>query len=257
VKQSNLGVLTGTIEGAAYGEPTSDLKDLGNGDFEFTMMHHFLDKDGSRLHTHDKAMVHPDPNGQGSTLAVEYTVVEVTGRFAGHGGTLRSRGWLRPIDGGSAAGQRSVGVVRFEGKISLPPSRRRAAITEALRAERTRARSLLTRMKRSRAVSAALSAILETPYEERDPRIPGGFEADRVQQPVVLGAVALEEEAQIEERLGEQLPVLEQQRDEQAADATVAVEIGVDGFELHVHERGADEKRKLRLAVNVLLEVAQ
>jgi ketosteroid isomerase-like protein len=31
----------------AYGEPTSDLKDLGNGDFEFTMMHYFLDKDGS------------------------------------------------------------------------------------------------------------------------------------------------------------------------------------------------------------------
>ena len=69
--------------------------------------------------------------------------------------------------------------------------------------------------------------------------------------------MALEEEAQIQERLGEQLPVLEQQRDEQAADAAIAVEIGMDGFELHVHERGADERRELRLAVDVLLQVTQ
>ena len=46
-EKSGIGVLTGTIEGAAYGEPTSDLKDLGNGDFEFAMMHYFVDKDGS------------------------------------------------------------------------------------------------------------------------------------------------------------------------------------------------------------------
>jgi hypothetical protein len=116
-EKSGIGVLTGTIEGAAYGEPTSDLKDLGNGDFEFTMMHHFLDKDGSRLHTHDKAVIYPDPKGEGSALNVEYTVVEATGRFAGHGGTFRSRGWLKAADGASAAGQRSVGVVRFEGQI--------------------------------------------------------------------------------------------------------------------------------------------
>ena len=70
-EKSGMGVLTGTIDGAAYGEPTSDLKDLGNGGFEFTMMHYFLDKDGSRLHTHDRAVMHPDPKGEGSTLEVE------------------------------------------------------------------------------------------------------------------------------------------------------------------------------------------
>ena len=112
-----MDVLTGTIDGAAYGEPTSDLKDLGNGDFEFTMMHNFLDKDGSRLHTHDKAVMHPDPKGEGGTLEVEYTVVQASGRFAGYGGTFRSRGWVKAIDGESAPGQHSVGVVRFEGAI--------------------------------------------------------------------------------------------------------------------------------------------
>jgi hypothetical protein len=96
-EKSGIGVLTGTIEGAAYGEPTSDLKDLGNGGFEFTMMHYFLDKDGSRLHTHDKAVTYPDPKGEGSLLEVEYTVIEATGRFAGHHGTFRSRGWVKAV----------------------------------------------------------------------------------------------------------------------------------------------------------------
>ena len=115
-EKSGMGVVTGTIEGAAYGEPTSDLKDLGNGKVEYTMMHHFLDRDGSRLHTHDKAVMQPDPRG-GSTLDVEYTVVEATGRFAGHRGTFRSRGWVKAGSGEGAVGERSVGVVRFEGKI--------------------------------------------------------------------------------------------------------------------------------------------
>ena len=117
-EKSGIGALTGTIDGAAYGEPTSDLKDIGNGELEFTMMHYFLDKDGSRLHTHDRAVVHPDPKGEGSTLAVEYTVVEATGRFAGYGGRFRSRGWLKVVDGASATGLHSVGVVRFEGTLS-------------------------------------------------------------------------------------------------------------------------------------------
>ncbi len=60
---------------------------------------------------------YPDPKGEGSTLEVEYTVVEGTGRFAGYGGTFRSRGRVKPIEGESASGKRSVGVVRFEGKI--------------------------------------------------------------------------------------------------------------------------------------------
>ena len=36
-EKSGMGVLTETIDGAAYREPTSDRKNLGNGDFEFTL----------------------------------------------------------------------------------------------------------------------------------------------------------------------------------------------------------------------------
>src|SRR6185295_17388196 len=42
-EKGGIGVVTGTIEGAAYGEPTSDMKDLGDGTVEFAMMHVFLE----------------------------------------------------------------------------------------------------------------------------------------------------------------------------------------------------------------------
>src|SRR5438874_1804341 len=58
---------------------------------------------------------------------------------------------------------------------------------------------------------------------------------------VVLLARALEEGAQVEERRGQHALGDEQQRDEQPSDAPVAVEEGVDGFELRVHERGVNE----------------
>jgi hypothetical protein len=116
-EKSGIGDLTGTIDGAAYGEPTSDFRELGNGNCAYTMMYYFLDKDGSMLQTHDTAVMRQDPKGEGGTLEVEYTVVEGTGRFAGYDGTFRSRGWVKPIDGESTSGKRSVGVVRLEGKI--------------------------------------------------------------------------------------------------------------------------------------------
>lgn len=107
---SGIGALTGTINGAGYGAPTGEMNDMGNGRMEFTGIHYFLDRDGSTLHTHDKAVIHVDPDGGPTTLEVEYTVVEASGRFEGYGGTFRSRGWLN--------GVRGVGVVRFEGAIS-------------------------------------------------------------------------------------------------------------------------------------------
>lgn len=116
-EKSGIGAVTGTIEGAAYGEPTSEFQDLGGGAFAYTMMHYFLDKDGSALHTHDKAIMRQDPKGNGGTLEVEYTVVEATGRFAGFGGTFKSRGWIKPVEEANEPPTRNVGVVRFEGKI--------------------------------------------------------------------------------------------------------------------------------------------
>lgn len=116
-EKSGIGAVTGTIDGAAYGEPTSDLKQVGDGRVEYTMLHVFLDKDGSMLRTRDNAVLHT-PTGDGrSTLEVEYTVVEATGRFAGYGGTFRSRGWVSMPEGERAFDQHAVGVVRFEGEI--------------------------------------------------------------------------------------------------------------------------------------------
>ena len=69
--------------------------------------------------------------------------------------------------------------------------------------------------------------------------------------------MALEEKAQVKQRLGEQLPVLQQERDEQATDAAVAVEKRVDSLELDVHEGGADERRQVVVAVDVLLKIAE
>src|SRR5438094_325084 len=67
----------------------------------------------------------------------------------------------------------------------------------------------------------------------------------------------LEEEAEIQERLRKQSPLLQQQRDQKPPDATVPVEIGVDALELHVHQRGADERGQLVVTMDVLLEVTE
>jgi hypothetical protein len=74
--------------------------------------------------------------------------------------------------------------------------------------------------------------------EEVEPAFPVALYAHRVEATVVVLAVPFEEEAQVEQRLGQQLPVLEQQCHEQASDAAVAVEVRVDGLELHVQEPG-------------------
>jgi hypothetical protein len=116
-EKSGIAAVTGTIDGAAYGEPTSDLNSVGNGRFEYTMYHVFLDKDGSMLRTQDQAVLHGSTGDGVSTLEVEYTVVEATGRFAGYGGTFRSRGWVSMPEGEDAIDQHAVGVVRFEGEI--------------------------------------------------------------------------------------------------------------------------------------------
>jgi hypothetical protein len=67
--------------------------------------------------------------------------------------------------------------------------------------------------------------------EEVEPALPVAIDPHGVEATMVVLAVPLEEEAQIEERLGQQLPVLEQQRHEQAPNAAVAVEVRVDGLE--------------------------
>lgn len=114
---NGIGAVTGTIDGAAYGQPTGEMVDIGNGCVTFPGIHYFLDKDGSMLYTHDKSIMQMDPKGEAHSFQVEYTVVESTGRFAGYRGTFRSRGWLRVGSSDGAVSKHAVGVVRFEGRL--------------------------------------------------------------------------------------------------------------------------------------------
>ena len=59
--------------------------------------------------------------------------------------------------------------------------------------------------------------------------------------------MAFEEEAQVEERAREQAPVFEQQRHEQTTDASVAVEVGMDGLEPCVEQTRPDHRWQVSL----------
>ncbi len=61
-----------------------------------------------------------------------------------------------------------------------------------------------------------------------------------------MGAVFLQEETQVEQRLLQDGRLVQQQRDEEAADSPVAVEEGMDGFELRVGERSLQRTASLR-----------
>jgi len=77
--------------------------------------------------------------------------------------------------------------------------------------------------------------------EERQPCFPVALFPDDLQQAVILLAVLFEVEAQVEQWLAQQAGATEEQRDQQASHAAVAVEERMDRLELHVRERGLDE----------------
>jgi hypothetical protein len=112
-----MGALTGAMDGAAYGAPRGEMKDLGNGEFELLMYHWFLHKDGSTIHTNDREILRMDPKTDTFLMEVEYTVVESSGRFEGYRGTFRGRGWFRADSKDGTPTGHSIGSVRFEGKI--------------------------------------------------------------------------------------------------------------------------------------------
>src|SRR5690606_27196199 len=80
--------------------------------------------------------------------------------------------------------------------------------------------------------------------EESEPGLPVAFPPDEVEQRVVLLAVLLEVEAEVEQRIAQHAVVAEQKRDQEPADAAVAVEERMDRLELHVGEAGPDEVRQ-------------
>lgn len=112
---NGIGAMTGTIDGAAYGQIVSEVRDLGDGKTEFNGLHYFLDKDGSSLHTNDVNTIQIYPDDRPNVMTVVYNVVKATGRFAGFGGSFRSTGVM--ISGSDTFNSNTVGVVRFEGRL--------------------------------------------------------------------------------------------------------------------------------------------
>src|SRR5690606_28212049 len=82
--------------------------------------------------------------------------------------------------------------------------------------------------------------------EELQPCLPVAILADLLQQVVILAAMRLEVEAEIEDRLLQDALRAEQEGDQQAAEASVSVEERMDSLELDMDEPGLDEGRHLR-----------
>src|SRR5690606_26938854 len=101
----------------------------------------------------------------------------------------------------------------------------------------------------------ACGSLADALQEEIEPRLPVAFGADGVQQAVVLRAVLLEVETQVEERLPQHAVVVQHQSDQEAPDASVPVQEGVDRLELDVSECRPDERRVLPPVVQKPLEV--
>src|SRR5450756_2541650 len=107
----------------------------------------------------------------------------------------------------------------------------------------------------ARRAERSIRGLCDTLEKEGEPCFPVSLEPRQIEEPVVLVAVLLEKQAQIEERLPEHSVVAEQQRDQQAADAAVPVQERMDRLELRVGEPGPDEMRQaLAIVVNEMLE---
>ena len=79
--------------------------------------------------------------------------------------------------------------------------------------------------------------------KKRKPTFPVAVGPHQGEPAVVFLPVDLEEEAQVEKRPREQLPMTQQQSDEETPETAVAVEIGMQRLELNVEQTDAHERR--------------
>ncbi|MGB8958074.1 MAG: hypothetical protein WCC00_03565 [Candidatus Aminicenantales bacterium] len=99
----------------------------------------------------------------------------------------------------------------------------------------------------------SLGHLSDSHGEELQPGFPIPGLADFGEQVEIFVPVLFEIEAEIEKRLTKDPFVAEQEGDQESADPPVAVEKGVDCFELGVRQRGFDQGR--RLLGNVMKEL--
>ncbi len=97
------------------------------------------------------------------------------------------------------------------------------------------------------------------PLQEEDhPGFPIALGPDGRQTTVVLGLVLLQITAKVHQRLDQQSPVLEQGGDQQSANTPVAVQKGVDGFELCMDERDPHHRWQFcPIVMNEALHIGQ
>lgn len=100
----------GDLAGGIWARATSEPRDIGNGQSEFTMVHEFVCTDGSTLSTTDVAVMTKIDGGDEASLTVQHTVVNSSGRFAGKRGTFPSFGITNLKTG--------QGVQRFSGTLA-------------------------------------------------------------------------------------------------------------------------------------------
>src|SRR5579859_1942714 len=94
--------------------------------------------------------------------------------------------------------------------------------------------------------------------EKSEPFFPNSLRANSLKQIIVALTVSLEVKTQIEERLTQSAFGAEKQCNQQTAKPTIAIEKGVDRFELHVNESGLDEHGQLVFfVVKKMLEAVQ
>jgi hypothetical protein len=77
--------------------------------------------------------------------------------------------------------------------------------------------------------------------KEIHPGFPVAGGADAVEQVVIHRAVRFQVEGKIEQRLCKQATVVQEQGDEEAAEAAIAIKKRVNGLELHMGQRGFDQ----------------
>ena len=85
--------------------------------------------------------------------------------------------------------------------------------------------------------------------EKREPFFPNTFCPNTLKKIIVAVTVSLEVKAQIEKWLTQSAFGAEKQCNQQPAQPAIAIEKGMDHFELHVNESGLDENRQLMLFV--------
>ncbi len=90
--ENYVGASVGELDGAVWARATSEPRDKGNGQLEFTMIHEFVTTDGSTLSTDDLAVATPIPGSDEVRMYVLHTIVASTGKFTDKRGTFPSFG---------------------------------------------------------------------------------------------------------------------------------------------------------------------